>query len=203
MQRRRRPTTDFPRQMGGETSWTWFGLNPDCLKTAVGCRHVVCLFRQQQVKVQLVTQRCTAPKTSNTTSSAGIHNVLGPNGTSVDVAGKRAEKRSPKTCLQESKTWNQLAPCVLRSGPLAFQLHGNHPAYRRGFGADSQPCKLLRYHEWLLVRVSSCEQRQRVFAGVLQTFLEVLYASMSAEQALADLGTSPSQWITATFSCHC
>ena len=31
------------------------------------------------------------------------------------------------------------------------------------------------------------------FAGVLQTFLGVLYASMSAEQALADLGTSPSQ----------
>ena len=86
-------------------------------------------------------------KTSNTTSSAGIHNVLGPNGTSVDVAGKRAERRSPKTCLQESKTWNQLAPCGLRPGPLAFQLHGNHPAYRRGFGADSQPCKLLRYHE--------------------------------------------------------
>ena len=65
------------------------------------------------------TQRCTAPK-SSTTSSAEIHIVLGPNGTSVDVAGKRAERRGPKTFLQESKTWNQLAPCGLRPGPLAF-----------------------------------------------------------------------------------
>ena len=83
-------------------------------------RHVVCLFRQQQMKVQLVTQRCTAPRISGTASSAEMHNVLDPYGTSVDVAGRRAERRGPKTCLQKSRTWNQLAPCSLQPGPLAF-----------------------------------------------------------------------------------
>ena len=67
-------------------------------------RHVVCLFRQQQMKVQLVTQRCTAPRISGTTSSAEMHNVLDPYGTSVDVAGRCAERRGPKTCLQKSRT---------------------------------------------------------------------------------------------------
>ena len=72
------------------------------------------------MKVQLVTQRCTAPKISDTTSSAEMHNVLDPNNTSVNVAGRRAERRGPKTCLQESRTSNQLAPCGLQPGPLAF-----------------------------------------------------------------------------------
>ena len=49
-----------------------------------------------------------------------MHNVLDPNETSVDVAGERAGRRGPKTCLQESRTWNQLAPCGLQPGPLAF-----------------------------------------------------------------------------------
>ena len=64
-------------------------------------RHVVCLFRQQQMRVQFVTQRCTAPRISGTTSSAEMHNVLDPKSTSVNVAGKRAERRGPKTCLRK------------------------------------------------------------------------------------------------------
>ena len=35
------------------------------------------------------TQRCTAPRISGTTSSADKHDVLDPNGTSEDVAGRR------------------------------------------------------------------------------------------------------------------
>ena len=31
-----------------------------------------------------------------------------------------AERRGPKTCLPESRTWSQLAPCGLQPGPLAF-----------------------------------------------------------------------------------
>ena len=75
-------------------------------------RHVVCLFRQQQMKVQFVTQRCTAQ----------MHNVLYPEkrNTSVDVAERRAEERGPKTCLQKSRTWSPLAPCGLQPGPLAL-----------------------------------------------------------------------------------
>ena len=69
------------------------------------------------------------------TSSAKIHNVLGPNGTSVDVAGKRAERRGPKTCLQESKT--KVGSLWFAARSFGVQLHGNDPAYRRGFGADS------------------------------------------------------------------
>ena len=42
-----------------------------------------------RVKEQLVTHRCTAPRISGTTSSADKHNVLNPNGTSEDVAGRR------------------------------------------------------------------------------------------------------------------
>ena len=83
-------------------------------------RHVVCVFRQQQIKVQFVTQRCTAPRISGTTSSAEMHNVLDPKSTSVDVAEKRTEGRGPKTCLQKSRTWSQLAPCGLQPGPLAL-----------------------------------------------------------------------------------
>ena len=49
-----------------------------------------------------------------------MHNVLDPHGTSVNVAGRRAERRGPKTCLQKSRTWNQLAPCGLQPGPLAL-----------------------------------------------------------------------------------
>ena len=31
-----------------------------------------------------------------------------------------AERRGPKTCLPESRTWNLLAPFGLQPGPLAF-----------------------------------------------------------------------------------
>ena len=76
-----------------------------------------------------------------------MHNVLDPKSTSVNVAGRRAERRGPKTCLQKSRTWNQLAPCGLQPGSFGVKWHGNDHAYRRVFGAVSQPCRLLRYHE--------------------------------------------------------
>ena len=166
-------------------------------------RHVVCLFRQQQMKVQLVTQRCTAPRISGTTSSAEMHHVLDPDGTSVDVARRRAERRGPKTCLQKSRTWNQLAPCGLRPGPLAFScmamtLHTGEALALIHSHANS----FVITNDFWYVSVLVGNGNES-FAGVLQIFLGVLYASMSAEQALADLNTSPSQWIAATFSCHC
>ena len=133
-------------------------------------RHDVCLFRQQQKKVQLVTQRCTAPRISGTTSSAEMHNVLDPHGTSVNVAGRRAERRGPKTCLQKSRTWNQLAPCGLQPGPwrsVAWQWPCTQARLWRCFTAMQTP-SLSRMTSG---QVSSCGQWQWIFRKCLADIL--------------------------------
>ena len=94
-----------------------------------------------------------------------------------------------------------MAPCGLQPGPLAFScmamtLHTGEALALIHSHANS----FVITNDFWYVSVLVGNGNES-FAGVLQTFLEVLYASMSAEQALADLGTSPSQWIAATFSC--
>ena len=111
-----------------------------------------------------------------------MHNVLDPNGTSVDVAGGRAGRRGPKTCLQESRTWNQLAPCGLRPGPLAFSCM----AMTLHTGEALALIPAMQTPFWWATATSLSQVSCRHSWGVL-------YASMSAEQALADLGTSPGQ----------
>ena len=155
-------------------SWKLPGQLPDAARCVIGIfaarvdlamqhrRHVVCLFRQQQMKVQLVTQRCTAPRISGATSSAEKHNVLDPYGTS--------ERRGPKTCLQKSTTWNQLAPCGLQPGPLAFScmamtMHTDEAW--RCFTAMQTP-SLSRMTSG---QVSSCGQRQCIFRKCLADIL--------------------------------
>ena len=64
-------------------------LNPGYRTTAVGCRHIHCVFRQPQVKAQLEDSALHSEKVSGTASSAEKLNVLDPNGTSEDVAGRR------------------------------------------------------------------------------------------------------------------
>ena len=46
-----------------------------------------------------------------------------------------------------------------------------------------------------MVRVGCCEQWQRVFRSIMQTFLQVLYNGMSAKQPLADHGNISKQMV--------
>ena len=120
----------------------------------------------------------SAIEISGTTSSAEIYNVLDPDGTLVDVAGRRAQRRGPKTCLQKSRTWNQLAPCGLRPGPLvlscmAMTLHTGEALTLIHSHANSF---VITNNFWCVsVLVGNGNES---FAGVLQTFLGVLYASI-------------------------
>ena len=100
-------------------------------------------------------------------------------------------------CLQESRTWNQLAPCGLQPGPLALScmamtLNTGEALALIHSHANSFVITGDFWYASVLVGNGNAS-----FAGVLQTFLGVLYAGMSAEQALADLGN-----ITKTMVCR-
>ena len=115
-------------------------LNPGYLTTAVACRHIHCLFRQQQVKTQLEDSALHSAENlrysqfcRNITSSfrrarqktwpEGVAERRGRKAWLKDVVGWRGRMALPdgvgqKTCLPESRMWQQLAPCGLQPSPV-------------------------------------------------------------------------------------
>ena len=131
-------------------------------------------FRQQKIKVQFVTQRCTAPRISGATSSAEMHNVLDPKDTSKTwpegvlrgVVPRRACKVEDVESV--SSLWFA-ARSFLALSCMAMTMHTDE-----SLALFSQPCRLLRYHECLLVTSVLVSSSNDSFASVLQTFLGVL-----------------------------
>ena len=84
-----------------------------------------------------------------------------------------AERRGPKTCLPESRTWNQLTPCSLQPGPLAFScmtvtLHTGEALVPCEFGESQglhQRCD-LQHLSHRLPMASGLSQRHAHGVGV-------------------------------------
>ena len=91
-------------------------------------RHVVCLFRQQQMKSAICNLTLHSAKDQRYNQFCRMHNVLDPKSTSVNVAGRRAERRGPKTCLQNRKrgiSWLPVvcSPVLLALSGMAMTMH--------------------------------------------------------------------------------